>query len=325
MVRSGTFDKNQKLYLASIATLKSLNEKCRSVTQGDLFRIEVLEKLVDQAYEKLSAIHEELVSESDELELEQLISDFGKQSEIYEDTKVQLITLMRSGKVDSKTRLESAMSAPVSDSPQINFPKFDGTFQQWASFSAHFTANIHNDESLTDLQRFDYLVSALNSPALKVISHLPVCAESYKEAWDKLETYFHRKRRTINAYLRKIIAHPQIKSNDDNSLRELIHLFDLTKCALDILEDPEQQFNTLWMCLLTEKLDKETRRSWELSLPDDATISGTEEVLSFLEQRARILAAKEEENRKSETTKEEMNQKSEAKKTIHMKKVKFFE
>ena len=65
--------------------------------------------------------------------------------------------------------------------PHLNIPQFSGNYEDYLSFIKTFDAIIHNNESLTAIQKQQYLISCLKPPALNVIKSLEISEENYLE------------------------------------------------------------------------------------------------------------------------------------------------
>ncbi|XP_031358231.1 uncharacterized protein LOC116181921 [Photinus pyralis] len=70
--------------------------------------------------------------------------------------------------------------------PTMQLPTFDGSFDQWIKFRDIFESVINSNETLSDVQRFQYLRSSLKDAALETIKSLPLSASNYPVAWDRL-------------------------------------------------------------------------------------------------------------------------------------------
>ena len=58
--------------------------------------------------------------------------------------------------------------------PRINLPIFDGSFDKWESFRDKFKSMIHEDQSLTNVERMHYLCFCVNRDASNALDHLAV-------------------------------------------------------------------------------------------------------------------------------------------------------
>ncbi|KAJ8980332.1 hypothetical protein NQ317_008040 [Molorchus minor] len=60
--------------------------------------------------------------------------------------------------------------------PTIKLTTFDGSYNNWLEFKDSFTALVEKNESLSDIQKFYYLRSALEKDAVQVIKAIEVSA-----------------------------------------------------------------------------------------------------------------------------------------------------
>ena len=66
--------------------------------------------------------------------------------------------------------------------PKLHLRSFSGDLTQWTSFWDSFQTAIHNNEQLTDIEKFNYLNSLLESSAREAISGFSLTAANYREA-----------------------------------------------------------------------------------------------------------------------------------------------
>ncbi|GFU21083.1 integrase catalytic domain-containing protein [Trichonephila clavipes] len=92
--------------------------------------------------------------------------------------------------INSKLQFEEDKSK-VNAYSNINLPKYDlpqfaGDFNSWLSFKSLFSSSIDSNESLTDIQKLQYLQSAVTSDASRLIKGFAITHENYKQAWEIL-------------------------------------------------------------------------------------------------------------------------------------------
>ena len=56
--------------------------------------------------------------------------------------------------------------------PKLEIQKFGGDASQWFTFWDNFVASIHNNEELSDVERFSYLKGLLTGPAPTTVAGL---------------------------------------------------------------------------------------------------------------------------------------------------------
>ena len=70
--------------------------------------------------------------------------------------------------------------------PKLEFPVFKGNPLEWQSFYDQFNISIHQNKTLSDIDRFNYLRRYLARQALATISGLTLNSENYKEVFNFL-------------------------------------------------------------------------------------------------------------------------------------------
>jgi hypothetical protein len=68
--------------------------------------------------------------------------------------------------------------------PQLSIPKFSGTLQDWITFKDTFLSLEGDSGAISNIQKFHYLLSAINGDAKRVIQHIPVRKQGFRVAWE---------------------------------------------------------------------------------------------------------------------------------------------
>ena len=79
--------------------------------------------------------------------------------------------------------------------PKIELPTFSGKYTDWCTFWDTFNSTVHENTSLSDVERFHYLAASLSSSAAAAIRGLRVTSENYTAAVDILKERFGDKNR----------------------------------------------------------------------------------------------------------------------------------
>lgn len=74
--------------------------------------------------------------------------------------------------------------------PQIKLPTFSGAYDQWIEFRDTFVALVHDNETISDVEKLHYLKLALKDDALQVIHSIKVTNDNYNIAWNLLKDRF---------------------------------------------------------------------------------------------------------------------------------------
>lgn len=108
--------------------------------------------------------------------------------------------------------------------PKLTIKKFNGDITKWTTFWDSFQSAVHSNTSLSDIDKFSYLNSYLESAATEAISGLMLTTANYKEAVDTLKRRFGNKRLIVTKHMNSLLALPSISSQND--LRRLHRLYD---------------------------------------------------------------------------------------------------
>lgn len=265
--------------------------------QGDT-RIPGIYNQVEKDYEKLAKLHDEILDTA---------YDSDVDISVYETKFLELTALKEDiiGDLDAKrmvpdnrqpTILNSANSehgsSAYSDSdihfPRLQLPTFSGDILQWSSFASLFKASVDGNSRLSEVHKLQYLKGALKGEAAQLLNHIPIETGFYEKAWSLLLERYDNKRQGINSHIRRMLEHPQVQHQDGKALQRFIDVMNEGIRALDVLERPEEHFNSVMSFVLLSKLDKTSKLAWEMTL-EKGTIPPIEKMLQFLTNRASVI------------------------------------
>ncbi|XP_011149111.1 uncharacterized protein LOC105189010 [Harpegnathos saltator] len=126
---------------------------------------------------------------------------------------------------------------PSSHLPRLDLPTFDGTPRQWESYRDRFRSLIHQDRTLSDVERLHYLLSTLKGEALTALGHLALTDANFDMAWKILVSRYENKRRLITEHLTTLFKLPALTTENPVGLRKLR---DLTNSAIQALKNLER-------------------------------------------------------------------------------------
>ncbi|KAJ8957213.1 hypothetical protein NQ318_007775 [Aromia moschata] len=172
--------------------------------------------------------------------------------------------------------------------PTIKLPTFNGHYDQWLEFRDAFTALIHDNNTISNIQKFYYLRSSLEGDACKIIQSLKASETNYTIGWQLLKDRFENKRLIIHNHVKAIFDLPIIQKESHVDLRNLFDNVTKHLRSLKALGEPTEHWDTLIIHIITSKLDNTTRREWEsFELKQELPIM--EDINKFLKQRCELL------------------------------------
>lgn len=130
-------------------------------TDVDINEFFTRETLLIQAYEKYSQIQEDI----EELDSED--NDRENTEGKYVSLLARIKNLSGQLKKRESTIFHNVLQSSINESsslrinlPSINIPSFNGKHSEWNSFRNLFDAIVHNNEGLSDVQKFTYYLKS---------------------------------------------------------------------------------------------------------------------------------------------------------------------
>ncbi|KAH7957451.1 hypothetical protein HPB52_019088 [Rhipicephalus sanguineus] len=230
--------KNKRASRRSQST-RIVNE-VNQIIQSDQLELSTLHVL----HSRLKAVQTELAALNAELETfltdEQVAEDYDSVME-YEDAATSALALLEHHMNRLKVSSPASTAHPPATStgedppatsereptrpqrefgarlPKLELLRFDGSLTRWQPFWDMFRHSVHDNPSLSNTDRFHYLVSFLDGAAAQAVAGIQVTDSSYRDALDLL------KQRFGNAKLieRLRTLKPVRSSSDVSDLRKL--------------------------------------------------------------------------------------------------------
>ena len=100
--------------------------------------------------------------------------------------------------------------------PKITLKTFSGDHLHWKSFKETLETAVHNNESITNMEKFTYLKTYLDKSALQEIEGFPLTSKNYTEAWNLLNDRYGNEQYIIACNIKKLVKlepaiHPGVK------------------------------------------------------------------------------------------------------------------
>ncbi|XP_059061539.1 uncharacterized protein LOC131854440 [Achroia grisella] len=171
----------------------------------------------------------------------------------------------------------------------IPLPVFSGDYNNWISFRDLYVSLIHNDNSLSKIEKFHYLKCSLTGDAAILIKNFTLTEANYLDAWKKLEERYDNKRVIVNNILNRLLSQKKLTIESAKGLKELL---DTTSQCLDSLKNLSilvSNWDAILVYIIVGKLDTESHKLWEQSLGNSTEIPTYVNLASFLENRFRTL------------------------------------
>ncbi|XP_037525634.1 uncharacterized protein LOC119402557 [Rhipicephalus sanguineus] len=106
--------------------------------------------------------------------------------------------------------------------PKLELLRFDGSFTRWQPFWDMFRHSVHDNPSLSNTDRFHYLVSLLDGAAAQAVAGIQVTDSSYRDALEILKQRFGNAKLIEHKHLERLRTLKPVRSSSDvSALRKL--------------------------------------------------------------------------------------------------------
>ncbi|XP_036149070.1 uncharacterized protein LOC118647739 [Monomorium pharaonis] len=172
--------------------------------------------------------------------------------------------------------------------PKINLPNFCGNYDEWFPFYDSFKTLIHNNESLSNIQKFQYLRSSLAGQAINVVNALEISERNYDLTWSLLKERYDNKRIIVQSHVKAMLELTAINKENANGLRQISDGVSRHIRALTALGRPADKWDDLLIYIISAKLDSVTSREWHASLKG-TELPTLKQFLEFVAHRCQTL------------------------------------
>ena len=158
------------------------------------------------------------------------------------------------------TSSNSSTVQNVSRLPKLILPTFDGNPLYWQSFWDSYRAAVHDNSSLSDIQKFNYLRAQLRGDASRSIAGFPLTNVNYKRSIELLQERFGQSHRIINAHMEAMLNLPN-PSTQLVSLRQFYDTLETHIRGLEALGKSHESYGDILVPIIHKKLPLELKKS----------------------------------------------------------------
>ncbi|KAJ8957790.1 hypothetical protein NQ317_005821 [Molorchus minor] len=142
--------------------------------------------------------------------------------------------------------------------PKIQLIKFKGDIQSFPTYLDMYDSLVHNNASLSAIEKFNYLISSLEGPPLSVVKCLQMSSANYEIAYTTLVKRYKNTRLLSQVHWSAIENSPKLNSDEPHALRNLLDIFSENLEALKILKHPVEHWDFILVTMLLKKIDIST-------------------------------------------------------------------
>ena len=156
--------------------------------------------------------------------------------------------------------------------PKLILPKFKGEVTNYRSFWEMFESAVHKNISLTNIDKFNYLMSLLEGQALRAIKGLAVTEENYQAALDILHERFGNTQQIISAHMDELLKLPPCNGEKSGQLRYIYDKVSVNVRGLEALGVRSEQYGSLLIPVIMSKLPADVRLQIARSTKNDVWV-----------------------------------------------------
>lgn len=207
--------------------------------------------------------------ENDYFKVTSIINDLIEQCSTQKGTAIT-ITDQNSGEAHSSGDMGGSSGHATQNEtitglklPTIHLPKFSGLFTNWLEFKDVFVSLIHDNTSVSSIQKFHYLRASLEGTAAQVVKSFEFSAVNYESAWKLLCERYDNNNLLIHNHIKAIFNIPNVNKESSASFRQMVDELSKHLRSLETLQTKEETFETMIIYVLTNKLDLKSTKDWE--------------------------------------------------------------
>ena len=141
--------------------------------------------------------------------------------------------------------------------PKLVPKTFNGDLTNWEAFWSTFESSIHLNPTLSAVDKFTYLNSLLEGPAMRAVAGLKLSAGNYTEAIDTLKKRFSNKRQIISRHMDTLLELEYVSSVNIKALRRFHDQVEFQVRSLKSLDIPLDSYGNLLSSLFMNRLPQE--------------------------------------------------------------------
>jgi len=175
--------------------------------------------------------------------------------------------------------------------PPLVLGTFSGQAEKWVAFCNLFENSVHNNISISDVEKFTYLLSCLTNEPLNLVKDLPITAANYNIAWQQLKKRYNNPRLLITIHVSNILDLPTMHNCSVKQLRTFISVFQENVNALRSLKHDVNTESLFLTIHILRKFDYDFKKKFENSREDPQQVPTVKELLAFIEKECTELEA----------------------------------
>ncbi len=141
--------------------------------------------------------------------------------------------------------------------PKLTLPKFKGVVTMWNTFWDSYESAIHTNDDISPIDKFNYLNSLLEGPALRAIQGLTLTSTNYNAA---IEILNHRLQQIVTAHMDELLKIQPCATDKLSALRFVYDKISVHVRGFTSLGISSEQYGSLLIPVIMSKMPSDIRQ-----------------------------------------------------------------
>ena len=140
---------------------------------------------------------------------------------------------------------------------KITLPRFNGDITRFYSFWQSFESSIDKNESLAQVDKFNYLVNILEGEAFRAIQGLEIIEENYEHAKETLHERFGHKQKIVQVHMESLLNLQYSPNDTVAQLRQIFDNINIHIRGLESLGVKQENYGSLLILVVMKRMPKD--------------------------------------------------------------------
>lgn len=154
---------------------------------------------------------------------------------------------------------------------KIDILTFSGKYTEWSTFKNLFLRLVHENKSLNDSEKLYYLKAHLTGEAKLFIQNVEMNTDDYESVWGDLNKLYNDKISLAKGILKRLLNERELTSESSEGIKGLINTMYECVNSIQNLGANVISWDIMLIDMISDKLDPDTRRAWELTVSRNPT------------------------------------------------------
>ena len=150
--------------------------------------------------------------------------------------------------------------------PNLKIPKFNGKYSEYKNFISCFNNLVHDDPSLSVIEKFNHLINSLQDDALRSVKAFQITEANYQSALDRLGERYDKKSLIFKDHVTSLFELKKMSKPSSSDLRNIVDTVSAVLDSLAHLGTSKDIMNAMVIHLVLSRVDSESKCKWDEQL-----------------------------------------------------------